>query len=193
MHRNLTSHDPEATVALAAALGRALPAGVTLALDGDLGAGKTTFVRGLAAGLGIDEGVASPTYTLMQSHDGGRLPLYHFDAWMEGREKAFLADGADELLGRDGVAVVEWADRVGEWLPRPRLSVRLAHLDVERRRIRIEVVVGAEEAGPGPLQGALEALLGSLELPEGVVEDAPGRSENEETLNRASEGSFRRR
>ncbi|MEM6567686.1 MAG: tRNA (adenosine(37)-N6)-threonylcarbamoyltransferase complex ATPase subunit type 1 TsaE [Planctomycetota bacterium] len=192
MQRTFESHDPDATVALAAALGRVLPAGVTVALDGDLGAGKTTFVRGLAAGLGVDEGVASPTYTLMQSHAGGRLPLYHFDAWMEGREKALLADGADEFLGRYGVAVVERADRVGEWLPRPRLSVRLGHLDEERRLIRIEVVGAENEAAEGH-GDALEALLAALETAEGLVEVVQEGPGTEETVNRGAEGPLDRR
>ena len=79
------------------------------------GAGKTTLVRGLAEGLGI-RSVSSPTYMLMQLHEGGRLPLSHFDAWMEGREKAYLADGADRVpVDGCGLALIEWAERVEEW------------------------------------------------------------------------------
>jgi len=164
--RTLVSTSPEATEALAAELGRTLPGGTLLALDGDLGAGKTCFVRGLASGLGIEAGVASPTYTLMQAHEGGRLPLFHFDAWMEGREKAFLMDGGDTFLSGDGIAVVEWAERVLETLPSPRLAVEFFHVDPETRRVRLHVV---DEAPDGPLA----ALLARLPLPDGMCEEEP--------------------
>ncbi|MEM9799857.1 MAG: tRNA (adenosine(37)-N6)-threonylcarbamoyltransferase complex ATPase subunit type 1 TsaE [Planctomycetota bacterium] len=162
MRRTIVTSDPDATEAFAEALGRALEAGSVVTLDGDLGSGKTTFVRGLARGLGLERGVASPTYTLMQAHEGGRLPLYHFDAWMEGREKALLADGADEFLGRDGVAVVEWADQVADWLPAPRLSVRLAHRSPEERAIDLSVVGEGGEA--------LADLVKAVPLPPGARE-----------------------
>lgn len=119
--------DEDATLRLGRALGRCATAGTVLTLSGDLGAGKTTLVRGLAAGLEVPGSVSSPTYMLMQLHEGGRLPLSHFDAWMEGREKAFLADGADEFLASDGVAVIEWAERVEEWLPEERIGLKLLH------------------------------------------------------------------
>ena len=183
--RRLLSTSPEATEALAEALGRRLGPGSVLALSGDLGAGKTCFVRGLARGLGIEAGVASPTYLLLQAHEGGRLPLYHFDAWMEGREKALLADGGAEWLHGDGVAVVEWAGRVVEWLPTPRLDVHIGHVSPERRTLRLSVRGAGdgpgEASGRGP-EGAeldLERILTDLELPEGILEPdvprTPGR------------------
>lgn len=165
--RELVSRSEEATEALAAALGRACPAGTVLALTGDLGAGKTCFVRGLALGLGIEEGVASPTYTLMQAHESGRLPLYHFDAWMEGREKAWLAEGGGAWLREEGVAVIEWAGRVAEWLPEPRLEVRLAHLGPSERRLSLAVVGASKD---------LEALLGGLGCPIGVEDRGRGNA-----------------
>ena len=161
--REFLSHAEEATEALAAAVGATCAAGTVIALSGDLGAGKTCFVRGLARGLGIEGGVASPTYILMQAHEGGRLPLYHFDAWMEGREKAWLSEGGGAWLREEGVAVIEWAGRVAEWLPEPRLEVRLEHVGLEERRLTL-AVVGASEA--------LEALLGGLGCPEGAEERA---------------------
>lgn len=166
--RVLLSASAEATSALAEALGRVLPAGTVVALDGDLGAGKTCFVRGLARGLGIADVVASPTYTLMQAFEGGRLPLYHFDAWMEGREKALFADGGDEWLRAGGIAVVEWAERVAEWLPEPRLAVRLEHAGPDLRVLRLRVV-----GEPGtPLAGRIAALA----LPAGISEgEGPSR------------------
>lgn len=147
----------DATEAAGRALGAVAVSGTVITLDGDLGTGKTTLVRGMAEGLGIHEGVASPTYTLMQAHEGGRLPLLHFDAWMEGREKALLADGADELLMGDGVAVIEWASRIEEWLPAPRLSIFLAHETMETRVLKAQVAPAGVSAPE--LQPLLDALL----------------------------------
>jgi tRNA threonylcarbamoyladenosine biosynthesis protein TsaE len=147
---------PQATEDLACALGSRLRAGDVLALDGELGAGKTAFVRGLARGLGVAEPVSSPTYVLMNVYSG-RLELYHFDAWMEGREEAFLADGGSEWLSAGGVSAVEWAARVADWLPLPRLAVRLAHAGPLARRIEIEVLPDARGG-----DGGLGALLADL-------------------------------
>ena len=177
MERRFKSLSAEATEEIGVRLGEQLWGGIVLTLDGDLGAGKTTFVRGLARGLGIEDGVASPTYMLMQQHDGGRLPLYHFDAWMEGREKALLADGADEFLGQDGVSVVEWAGRVEGWLPSPRLSVELLHDSPDTRWVHLRTA-GAEGAPEGALE-RIEALLRTLDVPGGVVEAAaPAKSDD---------------
>jgi tRNA A37 threonylcarbamoyladenosine biosynthesis protein TsaE len=84
-------------------------------------------VRGLAAGLEIEDAVTSPTYTLMHSYPG-RLELFHFDAWMEGREAAFLEGGGAEWFTAGGVSVVEWASRVPLFLPADHLEVRLFHV-----------------------------------------------------------------
>lgn len=150
---------PEASEAVACSLGARLRAGDVLALDGELGSGKTAFVRGLARGLGVEEPVSSPTYVLMNVYSG-RLELYHFDAWMEGREEAFLADGGAEWLRAGGVAAVEWAERVAPWLPLPRLSVRMAHVGPSTRRIEIEVLPDAEGR-----DGGLGSLLAGLQAP----------------------------
>lgn len=154
--RQIVTRNAEATEALGEWLGRRIPAGTVLALQGDLGAGKTTFTRGLGRGLGYSE-ITSPTFTLHDLHEGGRLPLSHFDAWMEGREKALLEDGGAEWLG-SGVAVVEWADRVAEWLPVPRIDVQLDHLGLEERRLTFEL----RWNGEGPLVEVLRILLEDL-------------------------------
>lgn len=139
------SRDVEATEALGAAIGRAAIPGLVIALDGELGAGKTCFVRGLARGLDVQDEVSSPTYALMASH-AGRLPLHHFDAWMEGRERAFLADGGAEWLDGASVAAVEWASRVTGSLPAERLEIHLAHAGPEERRVRAIVRGEGERA-----------------------------------------------
>ena len=152
--RSFATHSAEATELLAEHLGAGLQAGAVVALDGELGSGKTTFVRGLCRGLGVapDEQVSSPTYTLMHEYRG-RLPVYHFDAWMEGREEAFLAGGGAEWLHAGGVSVVEWAARVREWLPEPRLEVRLSHVGPSERRLELALV------GEHPALAALVAAL----------------------------------
>ena len=152
------SDSVEATEALGEALGAAAPAGLLIVLEGELGTGKTTLVRGLARGLGITSPVTSPTFTLMNDYRGeGRLALHHFDAWMEGRERSFLADGGAEVIGSEGVCAVEWGERVEEQLPEPRLHVYLAHRGLEARLLQLAVV------GEGPGADALEQLLRTLE------------------------------
>ena len=125
---------PEDTIALAAALGASLKEPLVIAISGEMGSGKTTFVRGLADGLEVLDVVNSPTYALMQRYEG-RLTLDHYDAWMEGREREVMADGAHELLGREGISVIEWADQVADFLPDGHLSVHLALTSQSERRV----------------------------------------------------------
>lgn len=174
--RAFVTRGPAATEALGEELGRGLGPGAVVALVGELGAGKTTFVRGLARGLGVAEGVTSPSFTLMQEH-AGRVPLYHFDAWMAAREEAFLQSGAGEYLGGAGVCAVEWGDRIEAYLPAPRLEVRLDHEAARaaeppsRRRIRLRLIVGA---GARPaLAAALQGALDRLRAPAGAEEGRP--------------------
>jgi len=129
----VTLNSVDETVRLGASVGEALSGPMVIGLIGEMGSGKTTFVRGLAQGLCVSDSVNSPTYTLMKRYQG-RLILDHYDAWMEGRERAVLADGAHELLGVDGVSVIEWADRIEEWLPGERLELQLQVLSPEIRR-----------------------------------------------------------
>ncbi len=161
--RRFRSTCAEATEALGEALGRVLDRGAVVALSGDLGAGKTTFVRGLARGLDVTEPATSPTFTLMQEHEG-RVPFFHFDAWMAGREAAFLDSGGSDYLGGEGVAAVEWSERIAEHLPTPRIEVRLQHLSPEERGVRLSVT------GPGDGRAALEALLDGLPSISGLVD-----------------------
>jgi tRNA threonylcarbamoyladenosine biosynthesis protein TsaE len=105
------SHSPAETEALGEAWGRAAKNGLVIGLSGDLGAGKTQLVKGLARGLGITARVHSPTFTLVNFYPGGHLNLFHLDLYrLETKEQIFSA-GLDEYLKPDGVAVIEWAER----------------------------------------------------------------------------------
>ena len=109
-----TSHSPTETEALGEAWGRAASSGLVIGLTGDLGAGKTQLVKGLARGLGIAARVHSPTFTLVNEYTGGRLPLLHLDLYrLETRDQIINAGLEDFLYQPDGVAVIEWAER---WL-----------------------------------------------------------------------------
>ena len=157
----LLSKSEEATDALAQWLGERASRGLLLTLDGDLGTGKTLFVKGFARGLEVDEHVDSPTYTLMNEYQG-RCHLYHCDAWMLGREEAFLLEGGQECLNGEGVTVIEWGSRVAQMLPRPYLAIQMSHLSVDSRKIEIRVVT-AGGAAPGPPALEMRQLLKSLQ------------------------------
>jgi tRNA threonylcarbamoyladenosine biosynthesis protein TsaE len=130
----VTRSDAE-TEALARALGKRLAAGSRIHLYGDLGAGKTVFVRGLADGLGIDpDDVSSPTFTLIQEYRG-RLPLYHVDLYRVG--PAEVPDLGLEAVTADGVLAIEWAERLPAEDPSA-IRVRLEDLGDDERRITIE-------------------------------------------------------
>lgn len=142
---------------LGTALGACLEAGDVIALRGDLGAGKTVFVKGIAAGLGLDpDEVTSPTFTLVHAHTraADRCPFFHVDLYRIERPEALEAIGWDEAMGGGGVAVVEWAERAGAWLPADRLEVQFAVAGETARRI----VVMARGKRP---RVHLRALLGT--------------------------------
>ena len=136
-----TSTDESETFALGERVGARLAGGETLLLDGPLGTGKTVFVKGLAAGLGIDvDEVNSPSFTLVNRYDGGRLTLYHLDLYRlpQGAAAAHAVD-LDELLADDcAVIVIEWAERMGNYrLPPPVWKISIAGDGEEPRRISV--------------------------------------------------------
>ena len=132
------SDSVEQTEAVAAEVARSLAAGECVALYGDLGAGKTQFVRGLVRGLGGDpRAVSSPTFVLLNVYPGGRLTVYHLDAYRVGGADDFEAIGFSELLEQGGVVVVEWAERVSSLLPADRIDITIEHIGDERRRLTI--------------------------------------------------------
>lgn len=133
------SHSVADTERIAADLADRLRGGQCVALHGDLGAGKTQFVRGLAAALGANpRQVASPTFVLLHAYDGGRLRVYHLDAYRVGGAEDFDGIGFAELLEDPaGVVVVEWAERVAAALPPRRVDVTLETTGPTSRRIEI--------------------------------------------------------
>lgn len=128
----LTNRD--ATIALGKKIGQQLVAGDVLVLDGDLGAGKTTFTKGLAAGLEIPDIIKSPTFTIIHEYQDGRLPLYHMDAYR--LENGGAEDlGLEEYFDGDGVSVVEWAEFVEDELPADFLAIHFKRTDDDNTRI----------------------------------------------------------
>ncbi|MDO4902705.1 MAG: tRNA (adenosine(37)-N6)-threonylcarbamoyltransferase complex ATPase subunit type 1 TsaE [Limosilactobacillus sp.] len=123
----------EATIALGEKIGRQLTAGDVLVLDGDLGAGKTTFTKGLAQGLDISEIVKSPTFTIVHEYHDGRLPLYHMDAYrLENGGGDDL--GLEEYFDSDGVSVVEWAQFVEDELPADFMAIHFKRTGDDNKR-----------------------------------------------------------
>ena len=131
---SLTLTNRDATISLGKKIGQQLVAGDVLVLDGDLGAGKTTFTKGLAAGLEIPDIIKSPTFTIIHEYKDGRLPLYHMYAYR-------LENGGAEDLGReeyfdgDGVSVVEWAEFVEDELPADFLAIHFKRTDDDNTRV----------------------------------------------------------
>ena len=108
----IETHSAQETWEAGRSLGQTAVPGQVIALVGDLGTGKTVFSQGFAAGLQIDDQVNSPTFTILQVYDSGRLPLYHFDVYRIGDIEEMLEIGWDEYVYGDGVCLVEWADLI---------------------------------------------------------------------------------
>jgi tRNA threonylcarbamoyladenosine biosynthesis protein TsaE len=127
---------PRSARRLGFALGRAASPGAVLALDGELGAGKTCLVRGLARGLGSADRVSSPTFAIEGIYEG-RLALHHLDAYFAEKAASYLELGGEDVLHGTGVAAVEWAERVETFLPSDHLRIHIEHLGPERRRVEM--------------------------------------------------------
>lgn len=143
------------TRAIAATVAESLDAGDVVLVAGELGAGKTTFVQGLAAGLGVAEPVTSPTYTIVQEYRG-RLPLVHVDVYRLDRMQEFDDLGIDELGAARGVTVIEWGDVVARVLPRDHLLVRIEPGDAPDERFIVFEPAGSWRSRAAALQRALE-------------------------------------
>jgi tRNA threonylcarbamoyladenosine biosynthesis protein TsaE len=131
------SVSPEATAAAGEALGRELAAGDVVALYGELGAGKTCFVQGLTRGLGVTTHATSPTFVLVNEYHG-RLPVHHVDAYRTASLTELIDLGLLDLMGGDGVTVIEWADRAEALLPERTVRVRIEGVGDEPRTLTID-------------------------------------------------------
>lgn len=133
------THSEEETVLLGKKLGEKLKKGDVVALDGTLAAGKTYFTKGIALGLKIQEEITSPTFTIVSEYRG-RLPLYHMDVYRLEGEEDFFGIGAEDMLYGDGVCVIEWGEKVKEFLPEHTIGVKIDINSDNSRHIGIDNV-----------------------------------------------------
>lgn len=119
----LETMSPEETFLIGKELGEKSVPGQVYTLNGDLGVGKTVFTQGLAKGLGIDEPVSSPTFTIVQVYEEGRLPFYHFDVYRIGDVEEMEEVGFEDYVMGEGVSLIEWADLIREILPEKRTEI----------------------------------------------------------------------
>ncbi|ASN07074.1 tRNA (adenosine(37)-N6)-threonylcarbamoyltransferase complex ATPase subunit type 1 TsaE [Virgibacillus necropolis] len=128
----IETHTEEETKRVATRLANLLRPGDVITLEGDLGAGKTTFTKGIATGLGVKRVVNSPTYTIVKEYEG-ELPLYHMDVYrLEDSDEDI---GFSEYFEGEGISVVEWAHFIKEYLPRERLDIKINYIDEQKRMI----------------------------------------------------------
>lgn len=141
------------TVRLGRALADALPPGAVVSLVGTLGAGKTRLVQAVAEGLGVPPGtVTSPTFVLVHEYPGGRLPVYHFDAYRLADEDEFLQLGPEEYFDRGGITFVEWGDRVRRCLPGHAIELQIVPLAGEGRRVSARNAAGLRPPWGAPTE-----------------------------------------
>ena len=140
------TYSPEETEAIGQRLGAILSAGTILAYEGDLGAGKTAFTRGLAKGLGANDPVTSPTYTIVNEYLSGRIPLFHFDMYRLRSSEDLWDIGWDDYLDRGGVCAVEWSENVRDAME-DAVTVRIEKTGEDTRRITIEGGVNLADIG----------------------------------------------
>lgn len=139
----IESHSAADTFAYGKALGEKAASGEIYTLVGDLGVGKTVFTQGFAEGLGITESVNSPTFTILQSYEEGRLPLYHFDVYRIGDVSEMDEIGYEDCFYGDGVCLIEWADLVAEIIPKDCIRITIEKdltQGFDYRRITVERV-----------------------------------------------------
>jgi tRNA threonylcarbamoyladenosine biosynthesis protein TsaE len=134
----IISHSQDETIEYGRRLAAELRPGSVLALSGELGAGKTCLVKGIARGLGVQQEVTSPTFTLIHEYRDGRLPLYHVDLYRLDSVEAAVGIGIEEYLPGDGVTVIEWAEKIESLLPLGTKRLRLSLVNDTSRRIEVE-------------------------------------------------------
>lgn len=123
--RKIKTNSAEETFALGEQIGRQAKPGDVYTLTGDLGVGKTVFTQGLAKGLGIEESINSPTFTIVQIYEEGRLPLYHFDVYRIGDVEEMEEIGFEDYVYGQGVSLIEWANLIEEILPENRIDITI--------------------------------------------------------------------
>lgn len=131
----ITTNSPTETEAVGASLAAKLEPGSVIAFTGDLGAGKTAFTRGLAKGLGIEERVTSPTFTIVNEYEGGRLPLFHFDMYRLGSADELFDIGWEDYLARGGVCAVEWSENIADALEEDTIRVDIRRGEHDSQRV----------------------------------------------------------
>jgi len=129
------THSPEETRALGGRVAQQLRGGEVIAFTGDLGAGKTAFVSGLAAALGVEDRVTSPTFTIVNEYEGGRLPLFHFDMYRLGSADELFHIGWEDYLARGGVCAVEWSENVEEAIEGDAIRISICRGDSDTSRV----------------------------------------------------------
>ncbi len=120
------SNSAQETYAFAKQLGQNAHAGEVYCLNGDLGVGKTVFSQGFAAGLGITEAITSPTFTIVQEYDEGRLPFYHMDVYRISDVEEMYEIGFDDMICGDGICLIEWAELISDILPKDRYEITIS-------------------------------------------------------------------
>lgn len=131
----MISRSAKETRAIGQQLAAVLKAGDVVLLDGDLGAGKSELARGVARGLGIEGAVPSPSFTILNAYDEGRIPLYHFDWYRIEDANEIYEMGMEEQLGGDGIALIEWSEKAEECLPAKRLRISIRTMDENTREL----------------------------------------------------------
>ena len=121
----IETNSPQETKELGKKMAERAKPGDVFTLVGDLGVGKTVFTQGIAEGLGIDEPVNSPTFTIVQEYESGRMPFYHFDVYRIGDPEEMDEIGFDDYIYGDGLCLIEWADLIEEILPEKRVAIRI--------------------------------------------------------------------
>lgn len=140
----MISRSAKETRAVGQQLASVLKAGDVVLLEGDLGAGKSELARGVARGLGIEGAVPSPSFTILNAYDEGRMPLYHFDWYRIEDPNEIYEMGMDEQLGGDGIALIEWSEKAEECLPEKRLRISIRTMDENTRELQFHSEGGFE-------------------------------------------------
>lgn len=139
----IETNSEKETFELGKKIGRQAKAGEIYTLDGDLGVGKTIFTKGVAAGLGIEEPVSSPTFTIVQIYEEGRMPFYHFDVYRIGDPEEMEEIGYEDYFFGEGVCMIEWANLIEELLPEHVIRVKIEK-DLEKGFDYRKICIGEE-------------------------------------------------